>query len=361
MLKLTFIKQKYPFLQIILNVIGFVILTPIRETKKLFGFKGKSIVVISFNMLGDTVFTIPAIKEIKNNFNDKIYIMCYPESKPIYEQVLKNIIYLTYSKNNFYLSERIASFSIRKALKKLKPKIIFDLTGSIRSSSIIFNSGAKYIIGSNENHFKSLYTHFNPLRSKPHLIERYIDAISSFLHTENKIWNQSITISRKNNDMILINPFAGWKAKEWNLRKFINLSYLLNSKKKVGLIFQKGCLVSDVSDELISFGVNIIETETIVELIYEIEECGYFIGNDSGPLNIASLLIGKPTFTIFGPTNPLFHNTIGERNDFISNKIKCSPINNQKYCFTSAGTNGCPAFQCMHTLQISDVISGIKL
>jgi ADP-heptose:LPS heptosyltransferase len=95
-------------------------------------------------------------------------------------------------------------------------------------------------------------------------------------------------------------------------------------------------------------------------LIIKIKECSAFIGNDSGPIYIASLL-DKPTFTLFGPTNPEFSLSSGEHHRYIAKSLKCSPAKNTQYCFTQAGQNGCPAFECMNLLGLDEVNRCIRL
>ena len=95
---------------------------------------------------------------------------------------------------------------------------------------------------------------------------------------------------------ILVHPFGGWKAKEWNLNKFIDLVYFLSKNLKVKLIFQENQIPEDIIEFLQQCNIEYIESRSLEDLIREIKSCSVFIGNDSGPLNIASFL-GKPTFT----------------------------------------------------------------
>ena len=93
---------------------------------------------------------------------------------------------------------------------------------------------------------------------------------------------------------------------------------------------------------------------SINELIEQTRDCSVFIGNDSGPLYIANML-GKPTFTIYGPTNPDYSIPFGDNHTFINKTIDCSPEKNKQYCHTVAGLVGCPAFKCMETLKLDEV------
>ena len=120
------------------------------------------------------------------------------------------------------------------------------------------------------------------------------------------------------------------------------------------IIVPSGSLEEDTKSELSELDINFIETSSVDELIANIKHASLFIGNDSGPTYIASML-GVPTFTIYGPSNPEFHLPIGKYNEFVQLNLKCSPKTNEKLCFTNGGRNGCPSFECMKTLSVEEV------
>jgi len=144
------------------------------------------------------------------------------------------------------------------------------------------------------------------------------------------------------------------KEKEWGLRKYISLVESLVGKYKCCIVTPENKIPKDIIREIREKNIDFIETKSISELIRVIKRCLLFIGNDSGPTNIANLL-GKPTFTIYGPTNPDFHKPLLGQNDYIVKKINCSPQTNEKMCFTQRTTRGCPSFECMNRLTVDEV------
>jgi heptosyltransferase-2 len=152
----------------------------------------------------------------------------------------------------------------------------------------------------------------------------------------------------------VIHPFAGWPAKEWNLRKFIELADIVNEKTECLVVFPIERMKKDILNELDIKKIRYIETKSVTDLIETIKNCTAFIGNDSGPLHLASLL-GKPTFSIYGPTNPEYHLPLTGINSYCQNIINCSPSPKEKLCFTNGGRNGCPAFECMNNLSVQEV------
>ena len=214
-------------------------------------------------------------------------------------------------------------------------------------------SAANHIIGINESYFKSIYTEFTPKRTSPHIIDIYLDAISSIISHDRK----SLKEFRSNineDGYLLIHPFAGWKAKEWNLNKFINLAANLNKNFETILVTPPGMIAGDIATEILAAGIRLVETKNTDELLDVIKGCSLIISNDSGPVYMANIM-GKPTFTIYGPTNPAFHIPYGKNHQFYQKIIKCSPDAGSKYCFTDAGRNGCPSFECMNMISIQEL------
>ena len=348
---------KIPLIGNIILWISDIIFSIIHRIAVLFYKGDHKLVIISFHRLGDTVFTIPAIKEIFNHYrNFNKTILCYPDSKKIYELVFSEQI-ITLIKDDFKYGTRLATSKGRKLLRKLNPEIIFDLTGTITSASLIYNSSAKKILGTNERIFRKIYTAFKYRRKIPHLIDNYLDIAEldfKYERSEN-IYEFKADINK--NGILLIHPFAIRNAKEWNLEKYIELAEKLNLKFNVELISPENFLDEKTKKEIIKKGITINVTKSLDELISLIKRCSVFISNDTGPLYIANLM-GKATFTIYGPTNPDYSFPFGENHMFVRKLIECSPIKDQ-FCFTLAGIY-CPMYECMNLLSIDEVFEKLN-
>jgi len=316
--------------------------------------EGQSVVIVSMHRLGDTVFTIPAVKEIIKHYDEDVFIFCYEDNAPIYKEVLPEINYVTINKNDFYLNGKISKGKTRKLLNNLNPKTIFDLTQSVKSAFLIFTSPARELIGSNKEHFRAIYSHFTSIKKAPHLIDTYIDVVKTKFEIENEDRLKEFKINFNMDGKILIHPFGGWAAKEWELEKFILLAEKIGKEYSVEIITPSNLINSQSKQEIDMREIFISETKSISDLIEKIKECSIFIGNDSGPLYIANML-GKPTFTIYGPTNPDYSVPYGSDHDFIVKTIHCSPAKNEQYCFTHGGQVGCSVFKCMELMGVDEV------
>jgi heptosyltransferase-2 len=216
----------------------------------------------------------------------------------------------------------------------------------------------------NEKYFKNIYTNFISIRRSPHLIQKYADVADLVTSKKARIDTFPNIIKNFKTDLILIHPYAGWDAKEWGVRKFLVLAEMISKNFNTKLIFKKGDMPEDIKESIILTNINFIETNSLNELITKIKECSLFVGNDSGPLYLAAYF-GKPTFTIYGPTNPDYSKPLGKYHSHVRKDLKCSP-NQKQYCFLSAGRD-CPNNICMQLLgvntvfkEISDFIENLK-
>jgi ADP-heptose:LPS heptosyltransferase len=323
----------------------------LRLILKILPHKRESVCVISLHKLGDSIFTFDAINSVKKFYGEDVYIICNVESEPIYELVHDKKYLLSIPKEYFHFGDRYLDKRARKLLRKLNPKIIIDLTGVMTSASLIFNSRAMQIIGFNRKIFRSIYNNFSEFNLGKHSREIYTNAIKSIIPI---VEFNNTTIHTQDSDRILIAPFAGWISREWSLMKYIELAERLNEKYDVCFIFDNRKLediaISYLNDKKIKF----LQTRTVKELINEIKDCKMLIGNDSGPVQIAALL-GKCTFTIYGPTNPKFHLPKGNRHYYVQKSLPCTPKADERLCFTDGGKNGCPSFECLRILTIEEV------
>jgi ADP-heptose:LPS heptosyltransferase len=329
--------------------------------KKIFFIKESSnitVVVIAFLKIGDTVFSIPAIKILQEIFGDNLILICTSESKSVYRLKFPDLRFYTVESDDCWF-RRIAKFKTRKRFRKVKPKFIIDLTGTIQSVSLMTGQKAEAVFGICDNYLLNFYTKAVIKRKAPHLTDMYLDAVFQCSNKTNFKIEKEYPCEINKDGKILIHPFAGWKAKEWNLHKYIKLAKDLNILHTSAIITQRDSIPEDIKNKIADENVELIETKSPEEMIANINVCSCLIGNDSGPVYIAAVL-GKPTFTIYGPTNPGYSLPFGRHHSYIQKSLKCSPEENKQYCFTDAGRNGCPTNECMNVLSFDEVYKSVS-
>lgn len=363
---MKFSKKKYPvseflnrhkIISALVNISFYIILRTIRKWKSLYPYNTGNTLVIGLHRLGDTVFTIPAIKEIRKVYN-KITVVCFPESVSIYNLAFNDVEFCTIEHAEFYMKERIANRSAKKKLKKLRPSLIIDLTGSMMSASLTYSLRAKKIIGLNRYQFRGIYDSSITGRIEPQLSDMYLDTVNLLIPVKKDNSLQKHQVSSNLSGKILIHPFAGWKEKEWGLKNYFNLLKKINENFDVSFIVPPGYLHQDLTDEIENSELKLILTESTEKLIQCIMNCSALIGNDSGPVNIANYL-EKPTVTIYGATNPEYTATFKEYQIVVQKVVACSAASNEKYCLVGAGMIDCPGIECMNSLSVDDVFNQI--
>jgi len=80
-----------------------------------------------------------------------------------------------------------------------------------------------------------------------------------------------------------------------------------------------------VADQMVGRGaINLAGETTMTELIGLLDACDLLVSNDTGPAHIAASL-GRPTLTIFGPTNEFETAPTGKRSELIrADGIECA-------------------------------------
>lgn len=299
------------------------------------------------------------MKLLTAEYGDRLCVVCFKSSATIYAKAMPELKTTTLE-NKEFISGRIARFSARAQVSKLNPGMIIDLTGVITSASLIAAQRAVSIIGLSEVLYSGFYTASAVHRTKPHLTDRYIDSIHSGVKSASADDIKTFALSCDHKSgIILICPFAGWESKQWGMEKFLELAIALSRNYQCVFIGEIGQFSSGDISMFRQHRLEYIQSGSIEELIQAAERSSLFIGNDSGPLYIAAML-GIPTFSIYGPTNPEFSRPAGSHHRVFRSTISCLPKQGEQYCRTDAGRDGCASFECMNLLNSASVIPEVK-
>lgn len=334
-------------------------------TAFLFKNKGTDVVAIfAFHFIGDTVSTIPAVELIKQKFgNDRIYIFCYEGSEAIFKIKYPALNYKTFRSNKIDLGREkfnLKFLRLLKYLRELNPSVVFDITSSFKTSILALLSGANERAGFGNAYLESFFTHFVKRNVDQHVSNYYLNTVKNYFKDFTAVNNKIVSANYNPESRIIINPFAGWRAKEWGLNNFLMLAEVLKKKYNVAVLAEKTLIDNETEIELNRKGINLILSDSISHMIEILRECSLLISNDTGPILVAGLL-GKPTFSIYGPTNPLFHKFQGMNQKTYHENIKCSPGVDKKMCFTLGGRVGCPSAECMKFLKFDSVFNEVSL
>ena len=112
-------------------------------------------------------------------------------------------------------------------------------------------------------------------------------------------------------------PAAGRAKKCWPIERFVKVIDKLKRKKRdvrvlIGEVEHERFTPEQIAALEKAAGGAVHHPATYVELFNELRTGSMLIGNDSGPSHLAGVM-GLPTVTLFGPTNPGVWKPMGPR------------------------------------------------
>jgi ADP-heptose:LPS heptosyltransferase len=156
-------------------------------------------------------------------------------------------------------------------------------------------------------------------------------------------------------DTILVHPGGKWKPRRWPAARYLDLIRILVSRK-----FTVRVLIHESETDLLDFfrpaasaHCQIANTVTIRDLLHEMTSCRLFIGNDSGPVHLASLM-EKPAVCIWGPGHYERIHPVGPYTVTLKSPVPCRPC--RQY------TPDCPegTHACLESIAVKDVLEAIE-
>ncbi len=213
-------------------------------------------------------------------------------------------------------------------LRSTRYDTVVDFQGAVRSSLLARWSGAPVIYGAaqpRENLASMFYTRQIITRGE-HVVEQNLSLAEAVAHRALKI--SKVELPRDDaadqecerrlkaqgtQEFALLNPGAGWGAKQWPAERFGEVARRLAENGLRSLI-NVGPGEADLARavEAASGGTAPTVTGSITQLIALTRRARLFIGGDTGPMHLAAVL-GVPVVGIFGPTDPARNGPFGTR------------------------------------------------
>jgi len=176
---------------------------------------------------------------------------------------------------------------------------------------------------------------------------------SDFDGVRKKLAEADVDISK----MIGIHPGGGWLSRRWKIDRYAALAARLKNELGADIVLvggkEGGASEKGLNEEIISqAGVKICDLTgklTLKELCAFFKLCKVFVGNEAGPMHIATAL-ETPAAAILGPTNAKRTGPFGAKTAVIQHKFPCQPCRNRT----------CKNPMCMDDITISEVFEAVK-
>jgi heptosyltransferase-2 len=157
-------------------------------------------------------------------------------------------------------------------------------------------------------------------------------------------------------DVLLgINPGAAFgSAKRWYPDRFADVAQRLSSEWQAKVVIFGGSnetdIASEINNALHSKCLNLAGKTSVRQLMALIQQCNFFITNDSGPMHIAAAF-NVPLVAIFGPTDHTGTAPCSNRAVIVRKVIDCAPCKRRE-CSTD--------HRCMTAVTVDDVLAAAR-
>ena len=353
--------------------------------------KPKTILLLKFGHIGDTILTLPVLKALKENFSSSTIVFIVASWA---EEIMVNspfvdkfIIFDDPFYNRRVLTElnipkKLQMIRLQKILKflitirNLHCDVVFDLNGTFNSLIYTYLSGAKHLIGYDPQGIGYLLDDKVQPTEDKQIVDQCLDVIrilgvktdvqGPFIFSSNKDKLYAQTYFQQNNihedDLIVgIHPGAPFIPRRWPKERFAKIADILVKKYNAKIIYFGGKDEVDLVTSILSLmekpAFSLVGKTTIRESIALIERCNFFICNDSSLMHIAALL-NIPVIALFGPGQyPLFA-PYNEFSVVVRADVGCNPCNESAAVWRKMCKRG--RVYCMEAITIQKVLQIIS-
>ncbi|MDR0485856.1 MAG: DUF374 domain-containing protein [Elusimicrobiota bacterium] len=332
------------------------------------------ILIIQPSRIGDIIFTLPSLSSLKKQYPQaRIFWLSDERCAPILEGN-------PYLEKVFIWDRKEKKFSyfknLRKQLRSQKFDLSIDFHGLAKSAFFAVLAGAKFkIASSSTNGMREFSYLFSKQIKNPnpdaHCIERHLSAVNfigcqsvfeypiavSNSDIENAVKKLKDKGARDLENLIIIHPGGGWLSRRWDKNNFAKLIKRLNAELKAEIVLiggrEGGSAEMGLDEEIITLcGISIINLTGILTLkelraLFKIGRL--FIGNEAGPMHIATAL-GVKSIALLGPTNAKRTGPYKGNTFIFQKKVPCQPCRNRN----------CKNPICMQKITVEEVFEKAK-
>jgi len=332
----------------------------------------KNILVIKFRYIGDTIWMLPFLENLKKNLPDARLTVSVNEGTDAFLYTCKAVDAVVPFPRKKAKRNPLALLSYIWAIRKTKPDVVIDLTDADRPAIMGLLSGAKVRISfNNENMWRRhLYTHLLSGRiGRQHMVQYHLDVLRE-LGLEVSVDSINIDLDASVFDSlrkkcpsafdetgkkrVTIHPGSRGPLRQWGAENFARLADAISDEARIFLVGGpgEGPILEEISSRMKSRPEICTDKLSLYEFAALCELSDMFIGNDSGPIHIAS----AKTFVvgIFGPTKPELAGPWTEKKLIINGKdLPCRPCRQE----------GCEHEEfraCIESIDADEVIEKVR-
>ena len=308
------------------------------------------ILVFSFSFIGDAVLSTSVIQPLRRHFSDAhITFLVGPRAFDLLATDPNIDATLIYDNRGEH-----SGWNGRLRLIKTLRHEKFDLVVNLRDSLTARCIGAE---------------HWGLARgdSNRHAVTRYLEVLQrqgvdttdahpflELTEAENVAAHRFLCEAGHTSDQLLIgiHPGGNWIYKLWDAEKYALVANALCKEQQAVILLFAGPNERERQAQvakMMDVPPILIQTENLRHLAALISACDVYIGNDTGPMHIASA-VDTPVVALFGSTNHIRSGPYGQQHTVVQSGIElgCNP------CHPGRHPGGCGAGSC-------EIIAGITV
>jgi len=342
------------------------------------------ILILRLSAVGDVIRTLPAVKALKEQYPSSFitWIVEEPsqallESQPEVDEVIlfPRKRWASGMKSFRKMSKTIGEmWKFIIVLRKRKFDVALDFHGILKSGVLSFLSGSHKRIGYDRRSTKEGNFLFSNVKVKlqEERISRFQRNLSLLrgMGLEMRELQYSLHILPEDREyvdlffnassgslkrpLIAIHPGSSPKAlfKRWMPDQYAQLADRLARELSATVVFTWGDgefeWVEGIRKEMREPSLLGPRTESLTQLGEVYRRCDLYIGGDTGPMHIASL-VGIPAVVIYGPTDPIENEPFGKHMK-VRKEVGCNPC--RRY--------SCKELVCIKAISADDVFKATK-
>lgn len=325
---------------------------------------------IRLRLLGDIIFTIPALQLFKQHYpQHRLYYVVEEDFKDIAD-LIPDIHEVLVVPRKMALRDFM---DFRKKVKQIGFGQVIDFHSGPRSAMLTYLTGIKIRIGYHTPNRNYAYTRLTPRNTNDPpthstfnqalLLEHVnidIKGNSEIIPPYPPLFIPDESVSEQlreqisGDNRVIIHVGAGNRFRDWGLDNFTSLIEKLiqdqfsifligntDRERKRGEILGTGFPVTDFTGQL-----------SIKETLYLIDRADLYIGFDSGPLHLASMT-QTPIVAMYGPNIPEISGPWRRQNlTIIQTNLNCRPCSQRKCIYDT--------IKCIHDIEVDHVYEAAK-
>ena len=302
----------------------------------------KKILIFSFSFIGDAVLSTAVIQPLRAHFPDAhITFLVGPRAFDLLATDPNIDATLVYDNRGEH-----AGWKGRLRLIKTLRHDKFDLVVNLRDSLTARCIGAEHwgmIRGDSNRHAVTRYLEVlqkqgvDTTDANPHLQLTEAERAAAHRFLAEAGWLPERLL-------IGIHPGGNWEYKLWDAEKYALVANVLCKEQNAAILLFAGPNERERQAQvtkMMDVPPILVQTENLRHLAALISACDIYIGNDTGPMHIASA-VDTPVVALFGSTNHIRSGPYGEKRTVVQSgmELGCNP------CHPGRKPGGCGAGSC---------------